>query len=182
MTPNFPAHQLPHTITLHFDFSPLTLFSLIFVTIWLFALDFCHKSHRFRLPPSLRCSLPVTSLTCLGFFDPPKALQEKAKWETKKASAQDQGFKTDELNLYREVVEKASHVRVLAMGSSIQAKNVYGCCEGSCKRARVDKIEELELKMKNMEEELRQYKAMKDEFEQFKATQEEVKQMREFIS
>ncbi|KAH7571415.1 hypothetical protein JRO89_XS04G0046400 [Xanthoceras sorbifolium] len=105
-----------------------------------------------------------------------------AKWETKKASAQDQGFKTDELNLYREVVEKASHVRVLAMGSSIQAKNVYGCCEGSCKRARVDKIEELELKMKNMEEELRQYKAMKDEFEQFKATQEEVKQMREFIS
>ncbi|KAL5736861.1 hypothetical protein ACOSP7_031314 [Xanthoceras sorbifolium] len=59
------------------------------------------------------------------------------------------------------------------MGSGIKAKDVYGFCEGSCKRARVDKNENLELKIKNMEEELQQYKVMKDEFKQLKATQEE---------
>ncbi|KAK4850806.1 hypothetical protein QYF36_009924 [Acer negundo] len=63
----------------------------------------------------------------------------------------------------------------------IKAKDVYGCYERSCKRARVDKTEELELKIKNMEEELQQYKAMKDELEQLKATQEEVKQMHELM-
>ncbi|KAL5779321.1 hypothetical protein ACOSQ2_010058 [Xanthoceras sorbifolium] len=104
-----------------------------------------------------------------------------AKLEAKKASAQDQGFEIDELNIYREVVGKASHGRVLGMGSGIKANDVYGCCEGSCKRVRVDKNEELELKIKNMEEELQQYKVMNDEFEQLKATQEEVKQMREFM-
>ncbi|KAL5846411.1 hypothetical protein ACOSQ3_009935 [Xanthoceras sorbifolium] len=106
---------------------------------------------------------------------------EHAKLEAKKASAQDQGFEIDELNIYREVVGKASHGRVLGMGSGIKANDVYGCCEGSCKRVRVDKNEELELKIKNMEEELQQYKVMNDEFEQLKATQEEVKQMREFM-
>ncbi|KAH7565045.1 hypothetical protein JRO89_XS09G0118900 [Xanthoceras sorbifolium] len=104
-----------------------------------------------------------------------------AKLEAKKESAQDQGFKIDELNIYHEVVGKASHGRVLGMGLGIKANDVYGCCEGSCKRARVDKNEELELKIKNMEEELQQYKVMKDEFEQLKATQKEVKQIREFM-
>ncbi|KAI9182558.1 hypothetical protein LWI28_026608 [Acer negundo] len=56
----------------------------------------------------------------------------KAKLEVKKASAQDQGFEIDGLNIYREVVGKASHGRVLGMGSGIKAKDVYGCCEGSC--------------------------------------------------
>ncbi|KAK2655558.1 hypothetical protein Ddye_008610 [Dipteronia dyeriana] len=66
-----------------------------------------------------------------------------AKFEAKKAGAHDQGFEIDELNKYHEVVGKASHGRVLGMGSGIKAKDVYGCCEGSCKRARVDKNEEL---------------------------------------
>ncbi|KAK3183738.1 hypothetical protein Dsin_031024 [Dipteronia sinensis] len=104
-----------------------------------------------------------------------------AKLEAKIAVAQDQGFEIDELNIYHEVVGKASHGRVLGMGSCIKAKDVYGCCEGSSKLPRVDKTEELELKIKNMEEELQQYKAMKDELEQLKATQEEVKQMHEFM-
>ncbi|KAK0606131.1 hypothetical protein LWI29_034408 [Acer saccharum] len=86
-----------------------------------------------------------------------------AKLEANKASAQNQCFEIDELNIYREVVEKASHGQVLGMGLGIKVKDVYGCCEGSCKRARVDKTEELELKIKNIEEELQQYKAMKDE-------------------
>ncbi|KAK2637526.1 hypothetical protein Ddye_032318 [Dipteronia dyeriana] len=63
----------------------------------------------------------------------------------------------------------------------IKAKDVYSCCEGSCKRTRVDKTKELVLKIKNMEQELQQYKTMKDELEQLKATQEEVKQMCEFM-
>ncbi|TXG72813.1 hypothetical protein EZV62_001392 [Acer yangbiense] len=88
-----------------------------------------------------------------------------AKLEAKKASAQDQGLETDELNIYHEVVGKASHGPVLGMGSGIKAKDVYGCCERSCKRERVDKTEELKLKIKNMEEELQQYKAIKDELE-----------------
>ncbi|KAK4849599.1 hypothetical protein QYF36_026455 [Acer negundo] len=79
---------------------------------------------------------------------------EQAKLEVKKASAQDQGFEIDGLNIYREVVGKASHGRVLGMGSGIKAKDVYGCCEGS---------------------------SMKDELEQLKAKQEEVKQMRELM-
>ncbi|KAK0574407.1 hypothetical protein LWI29_023128 [Acer saccharum] len=107
--------------------------------------------------------------------------QRTATLEAKKASAQDQGLETDELDIYREVVGEGSHGRVLGMGSGIKAKDVYGYCERSCKRARVDKTEELELKIKNMEEELQQYKAMKDELEQLKATQEEVKQMRELM-
>ncbi|KAL5752734.1 hypothetical protein ACOSQ2_023241 [Xanthoceras sorbifolium] len=98
-----------------------------------------------------------------------------AKLKAKKVSAQDQGFEIDESNIYREVVGKASHGRVLGMGSGIKANDIYGCCKGSCKRAKVDKNEELKLKIKNMEEELQQYKVMKDEFEQLKATQEEVK-------
>ncbi|KAK1548745.1 hypothetical protein Q3G72_014747 [Acer saccharum] len=110
-----------------------------------------------------------------------KAEALHATLEAKKASAQDQGLETDELDIYREVVGEGSHGRVLGMGSGIKAKDVYGCCERSCKRARVDKTEELELKIKNMEEELQQYKAMKDELEQLKATQEEVKQMRELM-
>ncbi|KAK1575041.1 hypothetical protein Q3G72_002075 [Acer saccharum] len=76
------------------------------------------------------------------------------KLEIKKAVAQDQGFEVDELNIYREVVRKASHGRVLGMGSCIKAKDVYGYCEGSSKHARVDKTEELELKIKNLEEKL----------------------------
>ncbi|TXG58070.1 hypothetical protein EZV62_015899 [Acer yangbiense] len=104
-----------------------------------------------------------------------------AMLEAKKASAQDQGLEIDELNIYHEVVGEGSRGRVLGMGSGIKAKDVYGCCERSCKRARVDRTEELELKIKNMEEELQQYKAMKDELEQLKATQEEVKQMRELM-
>ncbi|KAL5823227.1 hypothetical protein ACOSQ4_021127 [Xanthoceras sorbifolium] len=59
------------------------------------------------------------------------------------------------------LVGKASHGRVLGIGLGIKANDVYGCCKGSCKRARVDKNEELELKIKNMEEELQQYKFMK---------------------
>ncbi|KAH7549663.1 hypothetical protein JRO89_XS13G0063700 [Xanthoceras sorbifolium] len=102
-----------------------------------------------------------------------EALHEKL--EAQKASAQDQEPK------YREVVGKASHGWVLGTGLGIKTKDVYGCCEGICKHAKVDKIEELELKIKNIEEELQQYKEMKDEFEQLKATQEEVKQMREFM-
>ncbi|KAK2644702.1 hypothetical protein Ddye_019897 [Dipteronia dyeriana] len=111
----------------------------------------------------------------------PDIVPVKAKLEAKKAAAHDQGFEIDELNIYREVVGKASHGRVLGLGSGIKAKDVYGCCEGSCKRARVDKNEELELKIKNMGEELQQYKTMKDELEQLKATEEEVKQMCEFM-
>ncbi|KAK2633857.1 hypothetical protein Ddye_028649 [Dipteronia dyeriana] len=76
------------------------------------------------------------------------------KLEANKATAQNQGFQIDELNIYREVVRKTSHGRVLGMGSGIKAKDVYGCCEGSCKHAGVNKTEELELKIKNMEEEL----------------------------
>ncbi|KAK3185008.1 hypothetical protein Dsin_032294 [Dipteronia sinensis] len=64
----------------------------------------------------------------------------EAKLEAKKAAAQDQGFEIDELNKYSEVVGKESHGRVLSMDSGIKAKDVYGCCEGSCKRARVDKL------------------------------------------
>ncbi|KAK2660014.1 hypothetical protein Ddye_006547 [Dipteronia dyeriana] len=67
------------------------------------------------------------------------------------------------------------------MGSGIKVKNVYSCCEGSCKRARIYKTEELDLKIRNIEEELQQYKAMKDDLEQLKVTQDEVKQMREFL-
>ncbi|KAL5758261.1 hypothetical protein ACOSP7_020872 [Xanthoceras sorbifolium] len=92
-----------------------------------------------------------------------EALHVCAKLEAKKESAQDQGFKIDELNIYHEVVGKASHGRVLGIGLGIKANDVYGCCKGSCKRARVDKNEELELKIKNMEEELQQYKVMKDD-------------------
>ncbi|TXG72745.1 hypothetical protein EZV62_001324 [Acer yangbiense] len=61
------------------------------------------------------------------------------KLEIKKAVAQDQGFEVDELNIYREVVKKTSHGRVLGMGSCIKAKDVYDYCEGSSKHARVDK-------------------------------------------
>ncbi|KAK4848711.1 hypothetical protein QYF36_016433 [Acer negundo] len=68
---------------------------------------------------------------------------EQAKLEVKKASAQDQGFEIDGLNIHREVVGKASHGRVLGMGLGIKAKDVYGCCEGSCKHARVNKTKEL---------------------------------------
>ncbi|KAH7529533.1 hypothetical protein JRO89_XSUnG0034300 [Xanthoceras sorbifolium] len=64
-----------------------------------------------------------------------------AKLEAKKASAQDQGFEIDELNIYREVVGKASHGRVLGMGSGIKANDVYGCCEGSCKRLKATQEE-----------------------------------------
>ncbi|KAH7566441.1 hypothetical protein JRO89_XS08G0161600 [Xanthoceras sorbifolium] len=57
-----------------------------------------------------------------------------AKLKAKKVSAQDQGFEIDESNIYREVVGKASHGRVLGMGSGIKANDIYGCCKGSCFR------------------------------------------------
>ncbi|KAL5741826.1 hypothetical protein ACOSP7_028558 [Xanthoceras sorbifolium] len=136
-------------------------------------IDTCDNEFRFfpyNLPPWMCMKKPYTFMSLLipGLKGLRNDIDEKL--EAKKASAQDQGFETDELNIYREVVGKASHDCVLSMGSSIKAKDVYGYCEGSCKRARI----------KNMEEELQQYKAMKDEFKQLKATQE-VKQMREFI-
>ncbi|KAH7569493.1 hypothetical protein JRO89_XS06G0173100 [Xanthoceras sorbifolium] len=110
---------------------------------------------------------PTLDSECLeieGSIPLAKYKYEQAKLEAKKVSAQDQRFETDELNIYREVVGKASHGRVLGMGSDINANDVYSCREGSIKRARVDKTEELELKIKNMEEELHQYKAL-NEFE-----------------
>ncbi|KAL5785200.1 hypothetical protein ACOSQ2_007592 [Xanthoceras sorbifolium] len=111
---------------------------------------------------------------CFKIFHMSKTKDGGKEWASEHAEAL-------HLNIYRKVIGKASHGRVLDMGSGIKTNDVYGCCEGSCKRARVDKNEELELKIKNMEEELQQYKVMKGEFEQLKATQEEVKQMREFM-
>ncbi|KAK1578424.1 hypothetical protein Q3G72_030184 [Acer saccharum] len=60
-----------------------------------------------------------------------------------------------------ETVGEPSHGRILGLGVGIKAKDVYGSSsEGSYKRARVDKTEELELKIKSMDEELQELRGL----------------------
>ncbi|KAL5773326.1 hypothetical protein ACOSQ2_013250 [Xanthoceras sorbifolium] len=79
-----------------------------------------------------------------------KAKQLYEQMETSKINAIKEDCKVDEWNIYRETVGKPSH-----------AKDVYGSSsDESSKRARVDKQEELELKIKSLTEELQELRGL----------------------
>ena len=81
--------------------------------------------------------------------------------ETKIINAREEGFEVNEWDIYRETVREPSHGRILGLGVGVKAKDVYGpSSEGSYKRARVDKTEELELKIKSMDEKLQQLRGL----------------------
>ncbi|KAK1572485.1 hypothetical protein Q3G72_033332 [Acer saccharum] len=86
-----------------------------------------------------------------------KAEELYKQMETKIKNAREEGSEVNVWDIYRETVGEPSHGRILGLGVGIKAKDVYGSSsEGSYKRARVDKTEELELKIKSMDEELQE--------------------------
>ncbi|KAH7569497.1 hypothetical protein JRO89_XS06G0174200 [Xanthoceras sorbifolium] len=81
--------------------------------------------------------------------------------ETSKINAIKEDCKVDEWNIYRETVGKPSHGHILSLGVGVKAKDVYGSSsDESSKRARVDKQEELELKIKSLTEELQELRGL----------------------
>ncbi|TXG53726.1 hypothetical protein EZV62_018982 [Acer yangbiense] len=90
-----------------------------------------------------------------------KYKSEEKQMETKIKNAREEGCEVNEWDIYRETVGEPSHGRILGLGVGVKAKDVYGSSsEGSYKRARVDKTEEFELKIKSMDEELQQLRGL----------------------
>ncbi|TXG57077.1 hypothetical protein EZV62_018390 [Acer yangbiense] len=90
-----------------------------------------------------------------------KAEELYKQMETKIKNAREERSEVNEWDIYREKVGEPSHGHILGLGVSIKAKDVYGSSsEGSYKRARVDKTEEPELKIKSMDEELQQLRGL----------------------
>ncbi|KAK2638260.1 hypothetical protein Ddye_026055 [Dipteronia dyeriana] len=90
-----------------------------------------------------------------------KAEELYKQMETKITNAREEGSEVNDWDIYRETIGEPSHGRILGLGVGIKAKDVYGSSsEGSYKRARVDKTEELELKIRSMDKELQQLRGL----------------------
>ncbi|KAK0597485.1 hypothetical protein LWI29_025810 [Acer saccharum] len=90
-----------------------------------------------------------------------KYKSEEKQMVTKIKNAREEGSEVNVWDIYRETVGEPSHGCILGLGVGIKAKDVYGSSsEGSYKRARVDKTEELELKIKSMDGELQELRGL----------------------
>ena len=71
-----------------------------------------------------------------------------------KAKAVFEGTKTNDYQIFREVVGEPSHGRVLGMGIGIKAKNVYGltssgkCCSKCCREDFTKEKQDLEARLR----------------------------------
>ncbi|KAL5741405.1 hypothetical protein ACOSP7_028137 [Xanthoceras sorbifolium] len=81
--------------------------------------------------------------------------------EASKTNAIKEGCQVEELDIYRETVGKPSHGHILGLGVGVKAKDVYGLSgDGSSKHARINKQEELELKIKSLTKELQELRGL----------------------